>query len=72
MKKFFTKETVNNEKIKAFLNHETIFEGLANDYITKIETLIKNVESANLTNTQWFIDFEDKLNELSHKDHNKA
>lgn len=35
--------------------------------LDKVETFISLVEDNNLTNEQWFINFEDKLNELSIK-----
>lgn len=38
--------------------------------ISQIKNIIKEIEITGLTNEQWFIDFEDKLNELSIKDHN--
>lgn len=39
-------------------------------YVTK--NIIKQVEEAGMTNEQFFIDFEDELNELSVKDHNAS
>lgn len=41
-------------------------------FILMLENLIKQVEYENMTNEQFFIDFEDKLNELSIKDHNAS
>lgn len=38
--------------------------------LTTIEMFIKEVEEAQMTNEQFFLDWEDKLNELSTKDHN--
>lgn len=38
-------------------------------FIKILETFISEVEKANLTNEDFFINFEDKLNELSIKDH---
>lgn len=37
-------------------------------YVTK--KVINEIELAGMTNEQFFIDFEDELNELSIKDHN--
>lgn len=38
--------------------------------ISKLKMLIQEVEIANLTDTQWYLNFEDELNKLSTKDHN--
>ena len=38
--------------------------------LTKIRMLVQEVELMNLTNEQWYLDFEDELNELSIKNHN--
>ena len=35
-----------------------------------IKNIIREIELAEMTNEQFFIDFEDELNELSIKDHN--
>lgn len=38
--------------------------------LSSLETYIREVEQAELTNKQWFIEFENQINELSIKDHN--
>ena len=50
-----------NEKNKLFHQGRTL--------ILAIETYINLVEKAGMTNEQFFIEFEDDLNELSIKDH---
>ena len=40
-------------------------------YLQSLKLLIKEAEMLGLTNEQFWIDFEDELNELSIKDHNK-
>lgn len=47
------------------------YKELAKLYIEQLELFIKVIERYELTNEQWFIDFEDNLNKLSIKDHNK-
>lgn len=37
--------------------------------LKSVEEYIKQVEDAKLTDSQFFLDFEDSLNELSVKDH---
>ena len=39
--------------------------------LTDIKDLIEICEKENLTNEQWYIDWEMELNKLSVKDHNK-
>lgn len=39
-------------------------------YIQSLKLLVKEAEELGLTNEQFWIDFEDELNELSVKDHN--
>ena len=39
--------------------------------LTDIKDLIEICEKENLTNEQWYIDWEIELNKLSVKDHNK-
>lgn len=52
----------DNDKNRLYNACQTIL------YIT--QNVIKEIENAGMTNEQFFIDFEDKLNELSIKDHN--
>lgn len=40
--------------------------------ITSIERFIKEIEDSELSNEQFFINWEDKLNKLSTKDHNTS
>lgn len=46
------------------------YKELAKLYIEQLELFIKVIERYELTNEQWFIEFEDSLNKLSTKDHN--
>lgn len=41
-------------------------------YLQTLEIFIKQVELNNMTNEQFFLDFENKLNSLSIKDHNAS
>lgn len=43
----------------------------AEKVLDNAKALVDFVESQGLTNEQWFINWEDKLNELSIKDHSK-
>ena len=45
-------------------------EKLSKMLLEQVEWLIKECEANNLTNSQWYIEFEDNLNLLSVKDHN--
>lgn len=42
---------------------------LAQMLLQQVDWLIKECEEKELTNSQWFLDFEDSLNLLSVKDH---
>lgn len=53
----------DNEKNRLFHQGRAILEML--------KIYIKQVEEAGMTNEQFFIDFEDSINELSVKDHTK-
>lgn len=46
------------------------YKELTKLYIEQLKLFIGIIEKNKLTNEQWFIEFEDKLNELSIKDHN--
>ena len=45
-------------------------EKLSKMLLEQVEWLIKECEENDLTNSQWYIEFEDNLNLLSIKDHN--
>lgn len=47
------------------------YKELAKLYIEQLKLFLGIIERNKLTNEQWFIDFEDNLNKLSIKDHNK-
>lgn len=54
----------DNEKNRLF--HQ------GNALLKMLDVYIKQVEYSKMTNEQFFIQFEDKLNELSIKDHNAS
>lgn len=45
-------------------------EKLSKMLLEQLEWLVKECEEKQVTNTQWYMDFEDNLNLLSIKDHN--
>ena len=45
-------------------------EKLSKMLLEQVEWLIKECEENRLTDSQWYIEFEDNLNLLSVKDHN--
>lgn len=47
------------------------YKELTKLYLEQLKLFIEIIEKNRLTNEQWFLDFEDKLNKLSIKDHNK-
>lgn len=53
----------SNEKNRLFHQGKAILE--------MVKLYIKQVETAEMTNEQFYLDFEDAINELSIKDHTK-
>lgn len=49
----------------------TLFQIASLEILNNIKEFIEQVEEQGLTNEQWFIDWEDEMNKLSVKDHNK-
>lgn len=49
--------------------NEERLKNICMNIITEIKMLVQEAELMNLTNSQWWIQFEDELNELSIKDH---
>lgn len=49
---------------------EELLKELGDIVINECDSFIKMIEKHKLTNEQWFIEFEDRLNELSIKNHN--
>lgn len=52
------------------LNKFMDLEKLSKMLLEQVEWLIKECEENRLTDSQWYIEFEDNLNLLSVKDHN--
>lgn len=50
--------------------NEERLKNSCNNILTKLRMLIQEAELMKLTDSQWWIQFEDELNELSIKDHN--
>lgn len=53
-----------------FDNEKNRLYNYCQTFILMLQNLIKQCEDANMTDEQFYIDFENKLNELSIKDHN--
>lgn len=52
-------------------NFENKLNTLGEILLTAVKEYIEQVEKLNLTNTQWYIDWEMEMNKLTVKDHNK-
>lgn len=51
---------------------EEFLQKRVQEILTSVKTYITAVENCNLTDRQWFIEFEDELNKLSVLDHNNG
>lgn len=56
--------------MKKYANDKNYFYNLGQVILKVAKDYIKEIEKYKMTNEQFFIDWEDKLNELSIKDHN--
>lgn len=56
--------------MKKYANDKNYFYNLGQVILKVTKDYIKEIEKYKMTNEQFFIDWEDKLNELSIKDHN--
>lgn len=50
----------------------TLFQIASMEILNNTKEFIEQVEEQGLTNEQWFVDWEDEMNKLSVKDHNKS
>lgn len=53
------------------MNEERL-KNICRNFLTKLKMLVHEIETAELTNEQWYINFEDEINKLSVKDHNAS
>lgn len=53
------------------LKLEKLFQTIGNWILKITNTYITYIENFNLTNKQWYLDWEDELNKYSVKNHNK-
>lgn len=58
------------KNMKATIIHLVVMASLKG-ILKQAKWWVKTAEFANLTNEQWFINWEDELNKLSCKDHSK-
>ena len=62
-----------NKEIKEYLiNNKDQLQNSADFLLTLINEYISVVEELELTNEQWFIDWEMEMNKLTVKDHNES
>ena len=66
-----TMKNINDKIREYYLNNKDQLQSSANFLLILIREYINIVEELELTNEQWFIDWEDKMNRLTVEDHNK-
>lgn len=51
------------------MSNEERLKNACTNILSKLKMLVYEIELAELVNTQWYLNFEDNLNELSIKNH---
>lgn len=65
-------QKVTGIKQGQFDNHKSMLYNACQTILFMTRNIIREVELAGMTNEQFFINFEDELNELSIKDHDAS